>query len=699
LNKPNRSNTAKLKGWLMRWLNLLVIISFLTQAHAREIPAHRTQTKITLDGRISAPEWPSEIFQSNFIQMEPNPGKLSTEQTAVAVQYNDKNIYVAFICYKSCSNPVIARETRRDQLEKQDDVVAVVLDTYHDSRSAFWFMTNALNSQVDMRISDDGNSLDTNWDAGWEVKTSITDSGWTAEFNIPFKSLRFDPSKKVWGVNFGRFIPRTLETSYWAGETDNDFRVSKFGVLSGLDLPRAGSELHIVPYSTLRYETFSSKLWNNMMGLDLEYRYKNNITTNLTFNPDFATVEGDREQINMTRWELSFPEKRKFFLQGGELFQSRITPFYSRRIGEINFGGKAIGKTGPYTFAVIGVNAKSTEDNPLTSRNESFPEYNIGVVRLKRDVLKSSTIGMTLIDKEWQGSYNRVLSLDGVFNLPHQLYFTTQFVAGAPGALKKNYGGFLRLARENNIYHYHLRYTEYAENFRQAVNGVGFITDDNRRELDSAVEYKWWFKKYGIEFLSYGSNYNVYWAKTDSRLRSWEIVQEVYCFFKNKFSLSSEFVRDYQLFEKGFHNYSLELDLGYNTEEWSASEVTYRRGRNFDWDYWLVAGKTRFKVQNKFSVEYELQKLNFKPDPETESTWLNIIMLNYQFSPDLFVRLFTQHRTENNRIYVYGLFGWRFKLPNSAIYFVYTRDDFDQSGLRWAHNEIFFLKLAYDFSF
>jgi hypothetical protein len=113
----------------------------------------------------------------------------------------------------------------------------------------------------------------------------------------------------------------------------------------------------------------------------------------------------------------------------------------------------------------------------------------------------------------------------------------------------------------------------------------------------------------------------------------------------------------------------------------------------------LVTSETRFKIKNKFSVEYELEKLNFNPDPEKESTWLNILTLNYQFTPNLFVRLFTQHRSENNRIYVYGLFGWRFKFPNSAIYFVYTRDDFNRPGLMRAGNEIFFLKLAYDFSF
>ncbi|MCI0494027.1 hypothetical protein L0Z72_03400, partial [candidate division KSB1 bacterium] len=158
-----------------------------------------------------------------------------------------------------------------------------------------------------------------------------------------------------------------------------------------------------------------------------------------------------------------------------------------------------------------------------------------------------------------------------------------------------------------------------------------------------------------------------------------------------------DFARDYQLFEKGFHNYDLELAIGYNTEEWSSTEVAYQFGRNFDLDYWMATAETRFKIHNKLSVDYELRKLHFNPDPDNESTWLNIATFNYQFTPDLFVRLFTQHRTENNRVYVYGLFGWRFKLPNSAIYFVYTRDDFDRPESMRANNEVFFLKLAYDF--
>lgn len=685
----------------MKKVSYLLLFSILVfyQGFAREIKAHKAKIKIIIDGQVSESEWPAALFQTNFTQMEPDKGGPSVEMTRVAVQFDGQNIYVAFICKKSYPDPIVAKQPRRDQLEKRDDVVAVSLDTYHDSRSAYWFMTNALNTQVDMRISDDGKYIDTDWDARWDAKTVITENGYTVEFTIPFKSIRFNPQLKTWGINFGRFIPKTLETSYWSGTMDMDFRVSQYGILTGLEFPRVQSEFRLIPYVTTRYETFSDRKWDLEIGFDMEYRYKNNITGNFTINPDFATVEGDRERINMTRWELSFPEKRKFFLEGAEMFRNRIQTFYSRRIGEIDYGGKAIGKIGPHTFMVIGISARAVEDNPNTTKDESFPKYYTGIVRLKRDVLKSSTIGALLIDKEWDGGYNRVLSLDGVFHFPHDFHFTTQFVVGAPGLFKKDYGGFVRLAKETNIYHIHLRYTELAENFKERVNRVGFIRDDNRHEFDSAVRYKWWVKKSGVKYLNYFSNYNIYWSKTDRTLRSWEVIQGLTCYLKSKFSVSSEFARDYQLFEKEFHNYFYEFEVGYNTEEWSATELSYERGVNFDLDYWMITGETNFKIHDKFSVEYELRKLHFDPDPEDESTWLSIATFNYQFTPDLFIRLFTQYRSATDRIYVYGLFGWRFKLPNSAVYFVYTRDDFDNPGLEREKNEILFLKFAYDFNF
>jgi hypothetical protein len=684
---------------------LLISMSLFSRGFSQEIRAHKAEAAIRIDGQINETEWPRDLFQSGFIQMEPDKGVPSRETTRAAVQFDETHIYVAVHSMKSYSGPFVARQSRRDQLEKKDDVVAVSFDTYHDLRTAYWFMTNLLNTQVDARISDDGKYVDTEWDTQWEVRTSLNENDWSAEFAIPFQSIRYDPAITTWGIDFSRFIPTYLETSHWAGTMDDDFRVSQSGTLTGLEFPGSSAESRLIPYVTTRYETYSDQKWHSEVGFDLEHRYEKNIIGNLAVNPDFATVEGDRERINMTRWELSFPEKRKFFLEGSDMFQNRIQAFYSRRIGEIDFAGKVIGKAGPYAFSVLGVKSRAVRDNPFTSSDESFPGSFTSVVRLKRDVLKSSTVGMILINKEWQGGYNRVLSLDGVFHFPYDVHLTTQFVTGFPGPFSKNYGGFVRLYRENNIYHYHIRYTELAEDFKESVNGVGYIRDDNRRELDSAVNYKWWMKKGALKYIKYSSNYNIYWSKTRGDLRSWEIVQELECFLKNKFSLAYDFTRDYQLFEKGFNNYSHEFEIGYNQEEWSATKISYTFGRNFDLNYWMVTGGTRFKLHEKFSVEYEIHKLHFNPDPENESTWLSIATLNFQFTPDLFIRLFTQYRSATERLYVYGLFGWRFKVPDSAFYLVYTRDDFNSDnldeGLRYFRlrekNEVLFLKFAYDF--
>jgi hypothetical protein len=162
--------------------------------------------------------------------------------------------------------------------------------------------------------------------------------------------------------------------------------------------------------------------------------------------------------------------------------------------------------------------------------------------------------------------------------------------------------------------------------------------------------------------------------------------------------MTLDMVKDYQLFEKGFDNHAYEIALGYNTQEWSATELTYQRGINFDLDFWILTGSTNFKVHDKFSVECEFQKLNFDPDPENENTSIAITTFNYQFTPDVFIRLFSQYRSVTERLYVYALFGWRYRLPNSALYLVYTRDDFESSGLKRDRNEIVFLKLAYDFT-
>lgn len=205
---------------------------------------------------------------------------------------------------------------------------------------------------------------------------------------------------------------------------------------------------------------------------------------NLTYNPDFATVEGDQERINLTRWELSFPEKRLFFLEGNELYSTRIRTFYSRRIGDIDYGGEFIGKIGDYTISAM--TAQSSEDTLLNKPRAIFSTF-----RLKKDILESSTLGFTYAGKDWQGGDSRSFSADYVLNLGNAWKVTGQFVTSAPGKFWQSSAYFVRFARESNIYHYHIRFSDIGKNFRNNVNQTGFIRDDDMQEFDSDINYRY----------------------------------------------------------------------------------------------------------------------------------------------------------------------------------------------------------------
>ncbi len=690
-----------------KYLILFLIFSILFQVkilyaqNIRSIKAVRTPIPPKIDGFLEDNVWTQSEPSTDFIQLEPHLGEKATEKTEVKVLYDDENIYISFKCYSKSG--VVASITRRDQTGKNDDHVAIILDTFHDMRSGYVFAINPLSTQVDLKITNDGRRTDTEWDSGWKAKALIEDWGWAAEFAIPLKILRFNINENMtWGINFGRFIAKKLEMVYWSGKMKEDLRVSQGGILTDLDIKQKLKDLHIIPYNTSRYEKITEQniegRWNEEFGLDVEYNPYPNLTSNFTLNPDFASVEGDREQINLTRFELSFPEKRRFFLEGSELYRTRIKVFYSRRIGDIKFGSKIIGKKGKYNFAAANFQAENVEDAPVAFNS---PESNITVTRLQRDILKSSTIGLIGINKTFSGGYNRVLSLDATLNLPHNLHGTAQFVGSWPGKFFNGLGYFLRLEKITNLYNYHLRYTSLGSEFKKRVNPVGFIREDNRHEFDAAAEYKFWVKKKGVEFIFWDSNYKIYWDH-DRVFKSGDVWEAVQFYFSNKMSISGYYKYEYKLYEKGFYNNIKEITLGYNTEEWASKSFSYSTGRNFYDDFKLYSGELNFKLSKNLSVEYSLKRLNFYPDFEKRTTFINILVLNYQFTPDLYIRVFTQNNTVNDRYYIYSIFGYRFKPPFSAFYLVFTNNEFEQQTIpkpTTQTNRIIFLKFSHSFDF
>jgi hypothetical protein len=649
-----------------------------------------------LDGTVTPAEYCAVDSAAGFLQMEPFKNQPASENTVVYFTYNDEYIFVGIKCYDSSPDRIVRGIQTRDNLQRSDDAVFIVIDSYNDKRSAFGFGVNAINTQADFRIRDDGRSIDYNWDEKWQSYSTITEYGWSAELALPFRSIAYDRSINDWGLSIRRVIKKNVEVSYWPAAPTYEYQISRNGLMVGLEFPKVTSPFSITPYTTLRYEntraTNEKYELNPEFGVDAHIKITSGLLGNITVNPDFATVEADQERINLTRYELSFPEKRLFFMEGNELYSTRIRTFYSRRIGDIDGGAKVSGKLGDYTTSLIAVRSPG-----IDALNQ--PTNYFSIFRLKRDVLKSSSIGFTFADKSNELTYARSFSFDYVLNLGDTWKLTGQFVGSAPGDFYKNMGWFVRFANESNIHHVHVRYTELGTEFRKNVNQTGFVVDDDRREVDSDLTYKWWMKSGIFKYINAVSKNNMFWSHQGT-LRSYRFAQEVEFYLQNKFSFEFENIIEYKLFEKNYYNNSFQIEVGYNKEEWASAGLSYEFGRNFDADFEYLKGYFRINPFEKVAVEYSLQKLDFDPDYEFQNTVINILTLNYNFTPDLWIKLFAQNNTSVDRVYFYGLMGWRFIPPFSAVYLIYTFDDYrDSEILQNFNNRILFLKFSYQINF
>ena len=659
----------------------------------------RIHTPLIIDGQIdSALSFMPDSAQG-FIQMEPNIGQPASSKTVAYLMYDDKFIYFSVFCYQD-PNTIIGKITSRDNLSNDDDAITLILDTYHDNRTGFGFAVNPLGTQTDFRIGDDGRSLDANWDEVWRSATKVYEWGWYAEFAIPLASLNYNRKNTVWGFNIRRIIRDNYEIAYWSGKMTQDYRLSQGGVLLDMKLAKEKGILSLYPYATGRYEdsdfTGVKGEFLGTAGGDIKYQVNSNLTANLTINPDFATVEGDKEQINFSRYELTYPEKRLFFLEGNNIFETRIRNFYSRRIGDVLMGGKFTGKAGKYNMNFLGARTFEFTD-PVTDFTQ--PAAFFTAARVKRDILNSSTVGVTFADKTTDTSFARSFSADYVLNLGKTWKLTGQYVGSAPGDWLPNSAWFVRFARENNVYHYHIRYSDIGETFAKNVNQTGFVNDDDRREVDADIIYKWWIQSKAVRYVRAFSNYNVFWSHKGN-LRGQSVFLLVNTYFQNKFNFEVFYNYEYRLFEKGFYNHKYGVEIGYNTDEWSMAKLNYWGGRNFDRDFHLFKGMTRIKISKKFALEYSFNLLKYTPDTTNASTFINIISASYNFTKDLWIQVFAQNNTAYSRIYVYGKFGWRFKPPFGAVYLVYTRDEMLlPSDISKTQEDILYLKVTYPIVF
>jgi hypothetical protein len=419
---------------------------------------------IRVDGRLDEALYTATEAIGAFVQQEPDEGQPATEKTEAWVFFDDDTIYVAARCWESRPERRVANEMRRDANQlRQNDTVAVLFDTFHDRRNGYLFTVNAIGGMGDSQITDEG-PPNVDWNTVWRFDTGEFDGGWTVEMAIPFKSLRYQAGRdQTWGINLRRVVRWKNEWSYLAQvpRALTTFRgilkVSSAATLVGLQAPLGTRLIELKPYALSGLATDTTvtpRLSNDLtkrVGGDLRYGVTQNLTVDVTVNTDFAQVEVDEQQVNLTRFNLFFPEKRDFFLENLGTFAfagrasaglgagSGVTPylFFSRRIGldggrvpSVHGGGRLSGKVGRFTMGLLGV--RTGELPPLEGQSQGIEPATFTVARAKRDILRRSSIGGMVTHRSatpGRVGSNLGYGLDATFSFYQNVRFDT-YVAG-----------------------------------------------------------------------------------------------------------------------------------------------------------------------------------------------------------------------------------------------------------------------------
>jgi len=416
------------------------------------VRATRITEPITLDGALDEAHYTRIQPIDGFLQQEPHEGQPATQKTEVWLLFDDRHVYVSARCWSTAPDLIVANEMRRDSFALfQNDNFAVLFDTFHDRRNGVQFQSNPLGGMSDSLITDERDS-NRDWNTVWDARARRFAQGWTVEFAIPFRSLRYPaPGPQDWGVQFRRVARGENEFSYLtpmpAAFTQRAMvRVSQAATVVGLEAPKAALSLEVKPYAlgTVSTDLEAAAPYRNdpaaQAGIDAKYTFRNGLVADATLNTDFAQVEDDEQQVNLTRFSLFFPERREFFLEGAGIFAfggASVSPrggnqgppsntpilFYSRKIGLFEYGddetaavpilagGRITGRTGAYTVGALNIQQRA-------DASVGAPSTNFSVVRLKRDILKQSSVGVVFTNRSQSinaDGANQTLGADASF--------------------------------------------------------------------------------------------------------------------------------------------------------------------------------------------------------------------------------------------------------------------------------------------
>jgi hypothetical protein len=534
-----------------------------------------------LDGKTTPPG----VRVTGFVQREPGDGAPSVVETTVYLSYDDRHLYAVFIC-KDDPAKVRANMTKREAI-MGDDVVGLLLDTYHDGRRAYEFLANPLGIQLD-GVATEGQDDDYSYDALWHSDGRLTADGYVVVMKIPFKSLRFsNAAAQTWGVAVARNVPRANEMSFWPYITR---RISGFGqqmaTLEGLQGISPGRNLQAIPYGNfatarvLDDDGVRRTENSTRVGLDAKAVVKDAFTTDLTVNPDFSQVESDEPQVTVNqRYEVYFPEKRPFFIENAGYFESPQNLFFSRRIADPGVGARLTGKASGWAFGVLGVNDDEPGREVEADDPRSGQTAGIGVFRAQREFARQSYIGGIFTDVEFGASANRVYGADGRWKFTDNWTVTGQWVGShtidETGDSASGTSWVAEVSREGRGFDYMGMFTSRSPDFR---SDLGYIRRVDLRELLQEADFSWYPEKSPILRVGADIEAGALWDFS-GLLQDWQLEPGFEIELPGQTEIGAMYVGAFERYEGiEFHRGGAMVRAGTEWLSWLGGNVHYFRG-------------------------------------------------------------------------------------------------------------------------
>jgi len=479
---------------------------FPSSGSGQKLKVLKISEKPKLDGKLNDVAWRDVPVFSEFRMVHPETGNDPTERTELKIAYTSKHLYIGVKCYSDDPKNISVNTMKYDQHARWsngDDTVKILIDPFLDMRNAYVFIVNPKGAQTDGLAS--GEHFSANWDGIWDVATSIDKTGWTAEIEIPFKTLTFNSSINEWGINVERYISKKMETSRLSGISKDSFFynptiAARAGDFEGM---KQGLGLTFKPYMILSADKDESagteREWTLDGGFDLYKNFTPNLVGVFTYNTDFAETDVDERQINLTRFSLYFPEKRAFFLEGSDIFSfgsglhRAFVPFFSRSVGiyneeyivPIEYGMKVFGKVGNTNLALLNVKTKDSE---------WLPGSNFTAGRIYQNIFAQSKAGIIFTKGNPDGiENNSMLGFD--FNFSTSKFLKNKnFNAGGWWVYNwnsieegKHYGYGIKIDYPNDLWDISLTYNFFGDSLEP---GLSYLPRNGIQKISPVIQFK-----------------------------------------------------------------------------------------------------------------------------------------------------------------------------------------------------------------